>query len=97
MALTWRRAPAAAGSNEHQPRAGLTTKRTGPEMRGSLPVADQIYADDHVDIVAKTILAFNWSNYGLDEVDEIAPEYAEYAGDLAALIVRALAEHGAPS
>jgi hypothetical protein len=45
--------------------------------------------DDLMAIVRRVIVQFDFSNYGLDDVDPTS-EYAEWVGDLASAIVGAL-------
>lgn len=43
----------------------------------------------------KAITSFNWSNYRLDDVGEIAPENADYAAALAKRVIKAVDKLGA--
>jgi hypothetical protein len=43
-----------------------------------------------IEATTKVILAFNWDNYGLDEVGQIDEEAADFARELAAEIVAEL-------
>jgi hypothetical protein len=43
--------------------------------------------DDRLALVTKAITDFNWANFGLDEVAEIAPEHADYAEALATVVI----------
>jgi len=46
--------------------------------------------DIRVELAADVILDFDWHNYGLDEVGEVERQYADYARELAARIIRRL-------
>ena len=50
--------------------------------------------DDRLTVVTKAISGFNWANFGLDEVVEIAPEHADYAEALATVVIERMDRSG---